>query len=103
MMTMNRPDVCNLISVASVMDDEGYETLTETSAQVYCNWTEGVSQNEYYLAHKEGFEATASVDVFTDDYAKQKYVDFHSVRYHVIRAFQRRPDFTTLILEEVVR
>lgn len=100
---MNRPDVCDLVSVTSTKDSEGYETLVESTSTVFCNWTDGVSQNEYYLSHKEGFEATASVEIFTDDYSKQKLVDFHDVRYHVIRAFQRRPDFTTLILEEVVR
>lgn len=100
---MNRPDVCNLITVVATKDAEGYETLTETSAQVFCNWTEGVSQNEYYLAHKEGFEATASVEIVSFDYNRQKLIDFHGTRYRVIRAFQRRPDYTTLILEEVVR
>ena len=55
------------------------------------------------LSHKEGFEASASVDIITADYNKQKLVDFHGTRYRVIRAFQRRPDYTTLILEEVVR
>lgn len=100
---MNRPDVCDLVSVTSTKDAEGYETLTETLTTVFCNWTEGVSQKEYYLSHKEGFEASASVDVVTFDYSKQKLVDFHGTRYRVIRAFQRRPDYTTLILEEVVR
>lgn len=100
---MNRPNVCNLITVAATKDDEGYETLTETSTQVFCNWTEGVSQNEFYLAHKEGFEASASVEIVSFDYNKQKLVDFHGTRYHVIRAFQRRPDYVVLILEEVVR
>ena len=100
---MNRPDVCDLIALTSTMDDEGYETLTESAATVFCNWTEGVSQNEYYLSHKEGFEASASVEIVSFDYNKQKLVDFHGTRYRVIRAFQRRPDYTTLILEEVVR
>lgn len=100
---MNRPDVCNLITVTATKDDEGYETMVESSTQVYCNWTEGVSQNEYYLAHKEGFEATASVEIFSPDYSKQKLVDFHGTRYRVIRAFQRKSDHVVLILEEVVR
>lgn len=100
---MNRPDVCDLVTIAAVKDNEGYETLTETTSQVFCTWTEGVSQNEFYLAHKEGFEASASVEIFSPDYSKEKFVDFHGTRYRVIRAFQRRPDLTTLILEEVVR
>jgi hypothetical protein len=100
---MNRPDICNLITKVYVKDNEGYETETEESTQVFCNWTEGVSQNEYYLSHKEGFEASASVEIVSFDYNKQKIVDFHGVRYNVIRAFQRRPDYVTLILEEVVK
>ena len=100
---MNRPDVCDLVSVTSTKDAEGYEKQVEAKVTVFCNWTDGVSQNEYYLSHKEGFEATASVDIVTFDYDKQKLVDFHGTRYRVIRAFQRRPDYTTLILEEVVR
>ena len=100
---MNRPDICNLITKVYVKDNEGYETEMEESTHVFCNWTEGVSQNEYYLSHKEGFEASASVEIVSFDYNKQKIVDFHGVRYNVIRAFQRRPDYVTLILEEVVK
>jgi len=100
---MNRPDICNLITKVYVKDSEGYETETEEFTQVFCNWTEGVSQNEYYLSHKEGFEASASVEIVSFDYDKQKIVDFKGTRYNVIRAFQRRPDYVTLILEEVVK
>ena len=100
---MNRPDVCDLVTEVFTKDNEGYETETEVVKTVFCNWTEGVSQNEYYLSHKEGFEASASVEIVSFDYDKQKLVDFHGTRYSVIRAFQRRPDYVTLILEEVVR
>lgn len=100
---MNRPDVCNLVAVTTTQDSEGYETITENSTQHYCNWQDGVSQNEYYLSHKEGFEASASVEIFAPEYNKEKYVDFHGVRFHVIRAFYSNPDFITLILEEVTR
>ena len=100
---MNRPDVCNLIAQAFVKDKEGYETITETITTHFCNWQDGVSQNEFYLSHKEGFEASASVEIFSAEYNKEKIVEFHGVRYNVIRAFQRTPDFVTLILEEVIR
>ena len=100
---MNRPDVCDLISTTYTKDEEGYETTTETATRHFCNWQEGVSQNEYYLSHKEGFEASASVEIFSEEYHKEKVVEFHGTRYNVIRAFQRVPDFTTLILEEVTR
>lgn len=100
---MNRPDVCDLIAITYTKDSEGYETGTETKTTVFCNWTDGVSQNEFYLAHKEGFQASASVEIFQDDYNKQKVVEFHDVRYNVIRMFTRKPDVAVLILEEVTR
>lgn len=100
---MARSDVCDLIAVTHIKDEEGYETTVETPVTRYCNWTEGVSQNEFYSSHKAGFEASASVEIFTLDYNKEKVVEFHGVRYNVIRAFHREPDYVTLILEEVTR
>lgn len=100
---MNRPDVCDLIRVTHSKDSEGYETKSESARTVFCNWTDGVSQNEFYLSHKEGFQAGASVEIFTEDYEKEKIVEFHGIRYSVIRLFHRTPDVVTLILEEVTR
>lgn len=100
---MNRPDVCDLIAYRYTKDSEGYETEVETRTEVFCNWTDGVGQNEFYLAHKEGFQASASVEIFEDDYNKEKIVEFHGVRYNVIRMFVRKPDVAVLILEEVTR
>ena len=68
---MNRPDVCDLITMVYAKDREGYETETEVVSTVFCNWQEGVSQNEFYLAHKEGFQASASVDIFSADYERE--------------------------------
>lgn len=100
---MNRPDVCTLIAVTYTKDAEGYETKTETPSEHFCNWSDGVSRNEFYLSHKEGFQASASCEIFAEEYEKQKIVVFHGVRYSVIRAYWGKPDVVTLILEEVVR
>jgi len=100
---MNVSDVCYLIDTTYSKDAEGYETKVETRKQRFCNWTEGVSQNEFYLSHKAGFEASASVMIFAADYNKEKVVEFNGVRYNVIRMFHRETDYVTLILEEVVR
>ena len=100
---MNRPDVCDLIAVTYTKDNEGYETVTESTTTHFCNWSDGVGQYEFYLAHKEGFQASASVEIFADEYNKEKLVEFHGVRYNVIRMFQRNPDTAVLILEEVTR
>ena len=100
---MDVADVCYLIDVVYSKDSEGYETKTENRKQRFCNWTEGVSQSEFYMSQKAGFEASASVNVFVGDYNKEKIVEFNGVRYNVIRTFHREKDYVTLILEEVVR
>ena len=100
---MNRPDVCDLIAIEYTKDEEGYETAVETRTTHFCNWTDGVGQNEFYLAHKEGFQASASVEIFDEEYNKEKIVEFHGTRYNVIRMFVRKPDTAVLILEEVTR
>lgn len=100
---MNRPDVCDLITERLTKDSEGYENRSERARTVFCNWMDGVSQNEFYLSHKEGFQASASVDIFTEDYEKERLVEFHGTRYNVIRTFHRTLDYVTLILEEVTR
>lgn len=95
--------VCDLVTEIFTKDNQGYESKTEETKQVFCIWTDGVSQNEFYLSHKEGFEASASVDIFVGDYNREKIVDFNNRRFNVIRVFQRKPDYVTLILQEVVR
>lgn len=96
-------DVIVLISHSYTKDTEGYETDTEIRREVFCHFQAGVSQNEFYLSHKEGFQASASVDIFEADYQKEKEAEFRGDKYRVIRMFQRQMDYVTLILEEVER
>lgn len=100
---MNLDDVCDLIAVIHTKDSEGYETTEEIPTTHFCRWRDGVSQNEFYSSHKAGFNASATVEIFAADYNKEKIVDFRGERYNVIRAYQREPDYVTLVLEEVIR
>lgn len=96
-------DVISLIAFESERDAEGYEKLKELPREVMCTFEEGVSQNEFYLSHKEGLRANASVELWAVDYDGEAFADFEGRRFRVLRAFQSSFDCKTLILSEVVR
>lgn len=70
---------------------------------VICTFEEGVSQNEFYLANKQGLSANASVELWAADYCGEEYCCFRGRFYRVLRAFQSSFDHKTLILSEVIR
>lgn len=109
-------DVAELVTFDFVQDAQGFEELapsvdeegqeqpgTPTKRQVFCNFEEGVSQNEFYLSHKEGLRASASIELWTADYNGEQFVDFGSRRFRILRGFVSAFDVTTLILTEVIR
>ncbi len=100
-------DVITLISYTpknnAVQDAQGYDVGTEVRRTVMCSFEDGVSQNEFYLSLKEGFQASASVELWTVDYQKEKLCEFNGTAYNVVRTFKSSFDHTTLILSEVVR
>ena len=109
-------DVAELVTFDFVQDAQGFEYLAPTEdeqgreqpgaptkRQVFCNFEEGVSQNEFYLSHKEGLRASASIELWTADYNGEQFVDFGGRHYKVLRGFVSAFDVTTLILTEVIR
>lgn len=87
----------------TIQDAQGYAAGTEVRKTVLCTFEDGVSQNEFYNSLKEGLQASASVELWTVDYSKEKFVEFNGTRYSVIRAYKSSFDCTVLILSEVVR
>lgn len=104
-------DTADLITAEAVQDAEGYVTVTETPHTVYCSFTDGVSQSEFYLSQKLGMRASCQVEVHRADLAEiwpagtygDRFVDFNGVRYKVLRTAAETFDTVTLILTEVIR
>lgn len=104
-------DTADLIALTGVKDAEGYETLTEDPHTVFCNWSDGVSQSEFYLSEKRGMRASAEVEIWKADMLEtwprgtsgDRFVDFNGTRYKVIRDFPASFDTQTLILTEVIQ
>lgn len=100
---MNRPEQLTLINRQYTKLQNGYETTVETQTTIFCNWRDGVSFDEFYTSRKAGLKASASAEVFSYEYGGQEFVEFKGVRYQVIRAYQSRPDYKVLVLQEVIR
>ena len=103
-------DVCDLISIVSVQDSQGYETEIETKHTVMCTWEDGSSQSEFYRAAKAGMQASSSVEIWKADMLTawprgtpgRRFVDFDGARYRVLRDFPASLDTQVLVLSEVI-
>ena len=97
-------DEIGLLRFSSDQDAQGYIPPDPPDMRtVICTFEDGVSQNEFYLANKQGLRADASVELWAVDYCGEKYCCFRGRFYRVLRAFQSSYDHKTLILSEVVR
>lgn len=96
-------DEVDLLTFADNQDSEGYGVEPAQRRTLFCNWEEGVSQNEFYLSNKQGLQATDSVELQRADYEGERFAEYQGRRYRVIRSFPASFDTITLILSEVVR
>lgn len=104
-------DTIELHTLQPTKDAEGYETEQIALHTVLCNWTDGVSQSEYYLSDKAGARAAAQVEIFKADMYEvwprgtpgDRFVTFEGQVYRVLRDFPQSFDTQTLILSEVIR
>ncbi len=96
-------DEVDLLTFADNQDSEGYGVDPVQRRTLFCNWEEGVSQNEFYLSNKQGLQATDSVELQRVDYEGERFAEYQGRRYRVIRSFPASFYTITLILSEVVR
>lgn len=95
-------DGISLIKSVSTVDQDGYETFSETEREVFADFATGVSRAEFYEAQKAGKQLSATVEVLNIDYDNEDLVEHNGKRFHVVRSFPASFDTITLILEEVV-
>ena len=96
-------DVCELVSVVSVSDTEGYRTDTETKREIFCTFSRGAGRAEYYEAMKTGVRVSATVEIWEDDFQDERLLDHEGVRYQIGRVWPTGRGTLELSLEEVWR
>lgn len=104
-------DVITLIYRSTVQDADGFETVTwvKSDPPLFCDFTEGVSQSEFYHSMRAGTAASAQAEVQTADYESfwpdnntdYRFAEFLGKRYRILRSFPQSFDTTTIILTEV--
>lgn len=95
-------DIINLISVVRTEDSDGYFTDVETTEQVFCN-VKSVSRMEFYEAYKAGLSLALSVEMWNDEYAGQKEIEYNNKRYRVERTYMKDRQTIELNCSEVIR
>lgn len=96
-------DEIKLYDIPDKQDAEGFGVSAPQKRELLCTFDDGVSQKEFYYSHKEGLQASASVELWKADYRGEEYADFGGRHYRVLRSFNSSFDCVTLILTEVVR
>ena len=107
------PDDIVLIRMKGTADAAGYRNPepVESNPPLLCSFEDGVSQSEFYLSRKAGYQASAQAEVWAADYdtfwpigyAGRRLCRLRGRTYEIVRAFQSSMDTKTLILEEVLR
>ena len=95
-------DIVSLITTVRTEDPDGYFSETETAGQVFCN-AKSVSRAEYYDAYKAGLVLAIAVEMWNDEYAGQKELEYNGKRYKVERTYVSDRQIIELNCSEVVR
>lgn len=95
-------DICELISVSTAKDADGYDIRTETEREVFCSISAGVSRTEMYEALKAGIKLSATAEVWEADYNRAELLEYEGIRYRIVRCYPSGYGTLELSLEEVV-
>ena len=105
-------DVITLIYRSAEQNADGFETVTwiPSDPPLFCDFSEGVSQSEFYRSMRAGNAASAQAEVQTADYeafwpagyTDYRYAEFCGKYYRILRSFPQSFDTTTIILTEVL-
>lgn len=96
-------DVLKLIAETKAEDEDGYITITETSREIFCTFSEGITRSEFYEGLKAGISLSASAEIWADDFGDEALAEFEGKRYKIIRTFATGRDTLDLSLSEVIR
>ena len=96
-------DVLTLITATNKEDADGYETVSESTRNIFCTFADGINRTEFYEAMKAGVSLSASVECWQADYKGEKLCEHNGVRYKIIRSYETGRGTVDLSLSEVIR
>lgn len=91
-------DVLDLLETDEATNENGFSVLTvKSKTRVFAN-KKSVRSNEFYLASQSGFSLELMFEVRSIEYSLQKFLEYESKRYEIVRAYDRG-EFTELVCQ----
>lgn len=94
-------DVMKLITQTHTTDSYGYDTVVETSREVFCH-VQSVGMNEKYEALAIGLKPEYKF-ILEDyyEYEDEEWVEFELKRYRVLRTYRNGQTLEIVVTKEV--
>ena len=96
---MDRSDVITLVSAEWTRNDQGVQTQTETTKDVFCN-VSSVTRTEWFEGGRNGLNPAYRFTMFRYDYSDEATVIYNGVRYAVYRTYETQNDQIELYVQK---
>ena len=94
-------DIGNLVAEKTILDSLRRPMKEFVSREVFCN-KKSVRQSEFYQANAQGFKPELMLEVRSDDYEGEEYIDYGGKRYRIIRSYDKNGEITELVCVSMV-
>lgn len=94
-------DLLTLVSQTETTDEYGDTVISESKRDVFCVLS-SIGMKEFYQAAAVGLQPEIKLKIADYlDYAGERYVEFNSVRYKVLRTYRKGNELELTVYREV--
>jgi hypothetical protein len=98
---MRFDSVINLVEMNVATDDDGFPESTISGRKTVFAQKGSIKSHEFYSASQSGFSLELMFELLTLEYEAQKFVEYETKVYEVIRTYEKGK-FTELICQAYV-
>jgi hypothetical protein len=81
--------VINLLKTEDGINENGFPELLVISQKTVFGSKKSIQSREFYLAAQSGFTLELMFEIFKGEYESEKYLEYESKRYKIIRTFEK--------------
>lgn len=86
---MRFDSVLDLLITENATNDNGFPILNISSRKTVFGNKKSIRSQEFYLASQSGYSLELMFVVYKAEYESQKYLEYQSKRYQIIRTFEK--------------
>jgi SPP1 family predicted phage head-tail adaptor len=79
----------DLLGMSEDINENGFPTSSITSRKTIFAKKSSIKSNEFYSAAQSGFSLEIMFEVLTLEYESEKYVEFETKLYKIIRSYEK--------------